>query len=450
METMQNIILTTTILAFSFGTIANAHAFDIDLEILGQGQVQATSQTCTSDCQISTDNAEQTLVPMPAAGWHFDSWQGQKCDMGHGVIIQSGITDSQLIGRASGGAKTLETIDFNNDGLDDLMAINLFDGEVLAYENLGDGSFSTKKFKSGINYPSAMDSFDWNNDGYQDLFIAEYGVGVSGIKMYLNDGNGDFIFEKKFTFETARPYAFSVLDYDLDGLPDMVISSFSASISGDLFVLVDSIIDEKIIWFKNTGETLIEQNVIANKAAITLDTYQQGEGKAPLILSAEITSGEIVIYSGNNGSNRKVVSTGGSSYGAAFGDIDEDGNIDILAAHYKPAELTLALSKANSFLSPTTLASPAEGLTATAFGDFNNDGLVDVATGEFNNKRFYYYPTKSYEHCIVKQASSIKLTAVFKEGSDDSTKESGGSMYVLLLLMMMLRVTQREISRNYS
>jgi len=440
METMQNIILKRTILAFSFGTMINAHAFKVDLEILGQGQVQASNTTCSTDCQISTDSAAQTLVPMADSGWHFDSWQGQKCDMGNGVIIQSDITDSHLIGRASGGAKTLETIDFNNDGLDDLMAINLFDGEVLAYENLGNGSFSTKTFKSEINYPSAMDSFDWNNDGYQDLFIAEYGLGTSGIKMYLNDGNGDFIYERKFTFDTVRPYAFSVVDYDLDGLPDIVVSSFSANISGDLFVLVNSIINEKITWFKNNGDALIEQNIIAEKAAITLDTFQQNEGETPLILTAEITSGEIVVYSGQLGAKREVVSKGGSSYGAAFGDIDENGKVDILAAHYKPAELTLALGKGNAlFSSPKTLAAPSEGLTATAFGDFNNDSLIDVATGEFNKKKFYFYATKSYEHCIIKKASSIKLTAVFTEGEPDNSKESGGSMYSLLLLMILLK-----------
>ena len=445
--------LNTVILVLLIGKIAAIQAAEIDLTIVGQGLVKTSAQTCTSSCKIATDQQAQILDAEAETGWYFSGWQGQKCDGGNEVIIQSKITDIKQIGGARGGTKTLETLDFNNDGLDDLIGISLFEGQIIAYENLGDGTFASQTIISDLLYPSALDSFDWNNDGYKDLFVSDFGYSNGGIRMYLNDGNGGFSYQKTFKFENSRPYSFSVLDYDLDGLPDFVISSFNADISGDLFVLVNSITNEKLTWFKNTGSALIEQKIIAKKAAITLDTFQVTQGVSPLILTAEIIAGEIVIYSDDKGSTRKVVATGGASYGAAFGDIDENGDIDILAAHYKPAELSLIYGQGNGEYSKAKILSqPVEGLTATAFGDFNNDSFIDVATGAFNKRNYYYFSTTSFDQCIVNKSASLKLSAVFKEGESvpdlSSEKGSGGSAVWLLFILSALICVQNILKVN--
>ena len=243
---MKKLILKAITLSCLIGTNFTSMAFNVNLEIVGQGQVEALDKTCSSNCNFATDKSAQTLVAKASPGWYFTGWQGQKCDMGNGVIIPSEQADLKGIGSAGGGAKSLETLDFNNDGLDDLIGISLFNGKVHSYENLGNGTFASKTIISELSYPSSLDSFDWNNDGYKDLFVAEFDGDDRGIRMYLNNGNGGFNYEKTFKFENARPYSFSVIDYDLDGLPDFVISSFGANISSDLFVLAKSITNEKI------------------------------------------------------------------------------------------------------------------------------------------------------------------------------------------------------------
>ena len=442
---MKKLILKAITLSCLIGTNFTTMAFNVNLEIVGQGQVETPDKTCSINCNIATDKSAQTLVAKASTGWYFSGWQGQKCDMGNGVIIPSEQTDIKGIGTASGGAKTLETLDFNNDGLDDLIGISLFNGQVHSYENLGNGTFASKTIISELSYPSSLDSFDWNNDGYKDLFVAEFSTDNRGIRLYLNNGNGGFIYEKTFKFENSHPYSFSVIDYDLDGLPDFVISSFDADISGDLFVLVKSISNEKITWFKNTTEGLKEQEIIAEKAAITLDTFQASPNAIPQILTAEIKLGEIAIYSNENGKDRKVVSTQWASYGAAFGDIDENGHVDILTAHYQPSRLSLIYGQGEGeYSKPVELARPTEGLTATAFGDFNNASFIDVATGEFNIKQFYYYASGGFEQCIVKKSSSLELIATFIQvesiSSDGEEKSAGGLLWLLYLLFPLVVV----------
>ncbi|KGJ95113.1 FG-GAP repeat domain-containing protein [Colwellia psychrerythraea] len=439
---MKKIIFRAITFIYLVGINFTTMAFNINLNIVGQGQVEASDKTCSTSCDIATDNSLQTLVAKASPGWHFIGWQGQKCDMGNGVIIPSEKQYIKGIGSAAGGAKSLETIDFNNDGIDDLIGISLFNGKVNSYENLGDGTFVSNSIISGFAYPSSLDSYDWNNDGYKDLFVAEFSSDDRGIKMYLNDGNGGFVYEKTFTFESARPYSFSVIDYDLDSRPDFVISSFGANISGDLFVLVKSIVNEKLTWFKNTEQGFKEQQVIAEKAAITLDTYQAHEDAIPQILTAEIQLGEVAVYSNEGGKDRQVVSSIWASYGATFGDIDENGNVDILTANYKPSVLSLFYGQGEGeYSKPVALARPEEGLTATAFGDFNNDSYIDVATGEFNEFQFYYYATSGFDQCIVKQSSSLDLIATFKQGdsvSSDGEQGAGGSLVWLLFIIVPL------------
>lgn len=449
---MKIIILKAITLICLASTQFTVLAFNINLTIEGEGQIEATSKTCSSSCDIATVESSQTLVAKASPGWHFTGWQGQKCDMGNGVIIPTDKQDISAIGSAAGGAKTLETIDVNNDGIDDLIGISLFNGEVISFENLGDGTFTRNIIISDLVYPSSLDSFDWNNDGYKDLFVAEFNSSDQGIHMYLNDGNGGFVYEKTFTFENTRPYAFSIIDYDLDSRPDFVISSFGANTSGDLFVLANSIKNEKISWFKNTDQGFKEQEIIAEKAAITLDTHQAHENAIPDILTAEIQLGEVAVYSNENGQDRKVISTRWASYGAAFGDIDEDGHVDILTAHYKLSILSLFYGLGEGEYSKSVeLAKPEEGLTATAFGDFNNDSYIDVATGEFNKKVFYYYATAGFDQCIVKKSSSLALVASFKKGdniSSDSEKESGGSLVWLLFALVPLLFRQCLVSKK--
>ncbi len=91
--------------------------------------------------------------------------------------------------------------DFNNDGLSDIF----FSGnevENRIYKNLGDMKFEDKTSNSGINknkiWASGVSIIDINNDGLQDVYIAQCGPTEDPEKMrnlfYINKGN--FIFEE--------------------------------------------------------------------------------------------------------------------------------------------------------------------------------------------------------------------------------------------------------------
>jgi hypothetical protein len=423
-----------------------AQAKKITLTLQGNGQVQAQEAdiTCTENCILNNTLSLNTLTPTANSGWIFSGWSGQQCDYGSQVLINDNYIS---IGLDSGGAKTLKTADLNGDNLVDLVSIGLFTGRISLRKNEGNGSFTDAVIDKDLNYPTALDLFDWDGDSDLDLFVAEFGLGI--IKVYLNDGLGNFSFSQEITIPGKNPYAFKILDKNNDGQPDIVLSSFTANISGDLFVLVNSITNAKTQWYINQNGNFSEEDLLSSSASMTIDAYEKNGVIA--VLTAEITNGEVAQY---RSGLRTVVDIGIGTYGAAFGDIDKDGNMDVLTAHYRPSTLNLVYGKSdNSFTAPQLITKPYNGVTATSFGDYNNDGYLDVATGEFNKKVFYYFTTTSYNKCVISSEGDISLTATFIESppnSIDNTVDSpkndssGGSFYFsLLLLSLFCRIARK-------
>ena len=106
----------------------------------------------------------------------------------------------------SGGA----WIDFDKDGDWDLYLVNCQGEEKITnalYENLGNGKF-LKVFNSGAEDDGegmAVSVADYNNDGYPDIFITNYG----NFKLLRNNGNK--------TFSNVSDLAFP------DGIKDWVV-----------------------------------------------------------------------------------------------------------------------------------------------------------------------------------------------------------------------------------
>tara|TARA_R110000744_G_scaffold152091_1_gene265927 strand:+ start:329 stop:1663 length:1335 start_codon:yes stop_codon:yes gene_type:complete len=430
-------LITTTILLISPLT----QATNINITIAGNGEVKIkeTAISCTESCTLTNDLAISTLVSTANSGWSFTGWSGQQCDSGKQVLIDANYKN---LSSALGGAKTIKTGDINLDSLDDFITVDLFNGAISANINQGNGQFETTEVDSDLNYPSALDLYDADNDGDLDLYLAEYGNAM--IKIYLNDGNGHFTLSEDIKISGIKPYAFKVLDKNDDGQNDILISSFQANISGDLWVLVDSIKTPKTQWYLNNNGSYSAEEVVSELAAITLDAYKNNGVIS--VVAAEITNSTITHYRAGIST---VVDTGRGAYGAAFGDIDKDGNMDILAAHYQPSKLNLIYGTAGgTFTNAKLITAPDNGVTATAFGDYNNDGYLDVATSEFNEKIFYYFATKSYKDCTISTDGDISLTATFTASTESkpieeekSTGSSGGGSfsYSLLILGLLVR-----------
>ncbi len=152
--------------------------------------------------------------------------------------------------------------DYDNDGWEDVY-ITGFHGSAL-YHNNHDGTFTDVTAKAGVANPGEWGTSaafgDYDNDGYLDLFVADYvdvdlnnlppfgigpfcqyrgipvNCGPRGLKgardrLFHNNGNGTFTdVTEKLNIDPDRYYGLGVLwlDYDKDGCLDLYVADDSS------------------------------------------------------------------------------------------------------------------------------------------------------------------------------------------------------------------------------
>jgi hypothetical protein len=114
--------------------------------------------------------------------------------------------------------------DADDDGRDDLYLVN--GGPDRLYRNAGDGTFEDMTARSGLSGTESIGQSavfcDFDNDGDQDLLVVNL---LDPNRLYRNEGGGRFVDATDGSGFLHTPYntSVAVLDYDRDGLNDVFV-----------------------------------------------------------------------------------------------------------------------------------------------------------------------------------------------------------------------------------
>ncbi len=166
-----------------------------------------------------------------------------------GTFADEGVLSGAALNAAGNpeGSMGIASGDFDGDGDEDLFVTNIVGETFVLYVNDGRGNFEDARVRTGVGPPTApftgfgTDWFDYDNDGWLDLFIANGAVNVIESQrgqtrpyrmknqLFQNTGTRRFVETSAAggppftTLDVARGAAFG--DVDNDGDTDIVVTS---------------------------------------------------------------------------------------------------------------------------------------------------------------------------------------------------------------------------------
>jgi hypothetical protein len=237
------------------------------------------------------------------------------------------------------------------------------------YHQKTDGTFEDVTEKAGLQgtgYGMGVAVGDYDNDGYEDLYVTALG----GNKLYHNNGNGTFtdVTEKAGVAGSGWSTSAAWVDLDNDGLLDLVVLRYVQW-------------DFEDIWCGEHKEGF--------RSYCHPDIFQP---ISPLVFHND-GNGHFTEVSQKTGLSRP-----GKGLGIALGDFDRDGKIDLFVANDSMVEF-LYHNKGDATFEEVGLLSQVavdgDGRTYAGMGvdfaDYNNDGWPDLLITDLANQRYALY-----------------------------------------------------------
>ncbi|WP_052752837.1 T9SS type A sorting domain-containing protein [Kordia zhangzhouensis] len=313
-------------------------------------------------------------------GWHenlgnVDSFSSLR-------IITTEITN---LNEGTYHSSTIFATDIDGDGDIDVISASSGDDKIAWYENIdGQGNFGAQQIISTNVYgASAVFSADIDNDGDMDVLSASWFD--DKIAWYENiDGQG--LFGVQQIISTNADYANSVYAADVDG--DGFIDVLSASPN-----------DDKIAWYKNMdgqgsfGPEQVIDTLSFAYAVVSGDI--DGDGDNDMIAASRYN--DIVWYenldgNGNFGS-AQVIASSNFAYSVAVKDIDSDGDLDVTWTNQTFTN-NVGWAKntdgQGSFSSAISISN-IQGFRSVVAEDIDNDGNIDIVAANINRDEVIFY-----------------------------------------------------------
>jgi tetratricopeptide (TPR) repeat protein len=259
------------------------------------------------------------------------------------VTKQAGLSDPPTATQSAVWA------DINNDGWLDLF-VAAEHGPAQLFLNNGNGTFKNIAHTAGVDqtaFSKSVVSADYDNDGYPDFYVSVYG---GNNFLYHNNHNNTFSEVASQAGVVGPHYTFPswFFDYDNDGWPDLLVNSYFISV------------DESIRTISNLPHN-----------ALTTKLYHNERDGSFKDVTSDVRLDKVYMPMGAN-----------------FGDIDNDGFLDIYIGNGYPNYAALIphflfRNHDGKYFSDVTAATGTGELHkghAVAFADLARDGNEDILT----------------------------------------------------------------------
>ena len=391
-----------------------------------------------SGCQSNNNSSKKQnskLTPPPATDDYF-----QEIGKEIGIDFVHSIGEKELnnIIESSGGGAAF--LDYDQDGYIDLYVtsgtwIEGFCKEEKPekmphnhlYRNKGDGTFEDVTDKAGVGghcYSMGVTVGDYNNDGYPDLYLSNYGPNV----LFKNNGNGTFSdVTKKANIAGGKECSVGAVwfDYDNDGKLDLYVGNYlnfdpqyKYFYAPDGFPSPLAYDPQPDVLYHNNGDGTFE-DVTKAMGINDRDGRAMGVGAVDYdddgFMDIYVANDHSMNYLWHNNGGKGFTDVGipsGTAFGQSgesaismavdFADYNGDGLMDIFVSDDKYCRLYENLGNGifadKSYSSGIAMPAGQYVGWSSSFIDYNNDGAVDIYKTNGALKHLYGQEDQLFEN----------------------------------------------------
>ncbi|MCH7592149.1 MAG: CRTAC1 family protein [Planctomycetes bacterium] len=321
-------------------------------------------------------------------------------------------------------------LDYDNDGYLDVYFVQA--GRVAGWQkdepgnrlfhNRGDATFEEVTASAGvgdIHYGTGCATGDFDNDGWTDLYVTNVGANI----LYRNRGDGTFtdVTQGAGVGDEGFGSSAAFLDYDRDGDLDLYVVNYiqwSADTEVDCIGFAGVadyctpsayLAPQPDTLYRNNGDgtfTDVSEEAgihvrFGNGLGIVCGDFN-GDTLTDICVANDLMANQLWINRGDGtfrdeALERGLAYSGNGMEEAGMGihavDVDNDGDLDVIMAHFAAQTNTFYRNVDGFFFDETSQAGLDSSRPFTGFGiamhDFNNDGHIDiyVANGRVVQRR---------------------------------------------------------------
>lgn len=286
-------------------------------------------------------------------------------------------------------SKQINWVDIDNDGDKDLFVTSNSSGNKL-YENDGDYNLTDISIISGLN-TNNIDTYgaswgDYNNDGFLDVFLCNRSITDSQQNyLYKNNGNNTFTDVTELVgIDNGSHMSFcsAFFDFNNDGWQDIYISSDKLTNQNFLYKNNGNGTFSDVSISSGTGISI-------DAMTTTIGDYNN-DGWFDIYISNN-PSGNVLFLNNQDETFTDVTDTSGTAFnsfgwGAVFLDAENDMDLDLYVSGFfngsNPNLISAAFYENNSSIFTESSSNGFEGDTnesySNAIGDIDNNGFPEI------------------------------------------------------------------------